>query len=134
MWIETTEEKVTHMNVIKIYRLKLYYTILMIILYYDSYYNVERLILTYFSVKAQAGKHYTQYWIRQSWKIKDGCEYRALVFGCFFVRNNPVALMVELSFSKLREEKTNTFKKLSLIAKHANVSCKESKGQFEGLE
>ena len=56
------------------------------------------------------------------------------VFGCFFVRNNTVALIVELSFSKLREEKTNTFKKLSLIAKHANVSCKESKRQFEGLE
>ena len=78
-------------------------------------------------MKAQAGKHYTQYLIRQPWKVKD-CEYRALVFGCFFVRNNPVALIVELSFSKLREEKTNTFKKLlSLIAKHANVLAKKLK-------
>ena len=37
------------------------------------------------------------------------------VFGCFFLRNSPVALMVKRSFSKLREEKTNTFTKLSLI-------------------
>ena len=37
------------------------------------------------------------------------------VFGYFFVRNSPVALIVKLSFSKLREEKTNTFTKLSLI-------------------
>ena len=59
------------------------------------------------------------------------------VFGCFFVRNSTVALIVKLSFSKLREEKTNTFKKLSLIAEHANVACKESttrNKQFEDLE
>ena len=59
------------------------------------------------------------------------------VFGCFFLRNSPVALMVKRSFSKLREEKTNTFTKLSLIAEHANVSCKESatrNKQFEDLE
>ena len=59
------------------------------------------------------------------------------LFGCFFVRNSRVALIVKLSFSKLREEKTNTFTKLSLIAEHANVSCKESttrNKQFEDLE
>ena len=59
------------------------------------------------------------------------------VFGCFLVRNSPVALIVKLSFSKPREEKTNTFTKLSLIAEHANVSCKESttrNKQFEDLE